>query len=247
MRNWDFLQQKYEADRLAHAYILLGGNGEDKRNLVEKFTQHLNCKFPDFLTVKKQEDKHHIVIDQIKKVQAFLQYKSYYGGYKVIFIEDADAMNFEAQNSFLKTLEEPSQKSLIFLSAEKLDFILPTVSSRCQVLHFLESKKSAISPVHEKELSELLLVLDANLAEKFKYAKNIDGDGKSVKNILTLIEWYFRKLLLEYLEEKTGSYSYIKIRNILEVIDRVNKKLIFTNVSQKLALEVLLMEINAQK
>ena len=55
---------------------------------------------------------------------------------KVFIVEDADLMNPHAQNSLLKTLEEPAGRTLIILLTDQLDALLPTIRSRCQTIHF---------------------------------------------------------------------------------------------------------------
>lgn len=61
-----------------------------------------------------------------------LSLKSYEGGYKVVVIWMAERMNLEAANKLLKTLEEPSEKTLILLVAESRDRMLSTIISRVQ-------------------------------------------------------------------------------------------------------------------
>jgi DNA polymerase-3 subunit delta' len=55
---------------------------------------------------------------------------------KVFIVEEADLMNSPAQNSLLKTLEEPAGRTLIVLLTPSPDGLLPTVRSRCQLLRF---------------------------------------------------------------------------------------------------------------
>ena len=61
-----------------------------------------------------------------------LQLKSYEGGYKVLIVWMAERMNLDAANKLLKTLEEPSEKTLILLVAESRDRMLSTILSRVQ-------------------------------------------------------------------------------------------------------------------
>lgn len=61
-----------------------------------------------------------------------LSLKSYEGGYKVLVIWIPEKMNSDAANKLLKTLEEPPEKTLILLVAERQDSILQTILSRTQ-------------------------------------------------------------------------------------------------------------------
>lgn len=60
--------------------------------------------------------------------------KAYEGGYKVLVIWMAERMNLDAANKLLKTLEEPTDRTLILLVAESRDRMLSTILSRVQQL-----------------------------------------------------------------------------------------------------------------
>lgn len=77
-----------------------------------------------------------INVKEAENISKKLSLKSYEGGYKVMIIWMAEKMNIEAANKLLKILEEPTDKTLFLLIAEDEKAILPTILSRCQVLHF---------------------------------------------------------------------------------------------------------------
>jgi len=221
----------------------------------------VNCQmiekenFPDLMVIKS-EDGGEVKIEKIRNAQNFLSYKAYYGFYKSIIVEDAEKMNQEAQSCFLKTLEEPKGETLLFLISSKPEILLDTIRSRCQQIKFfgkqIENKEQIES---EKEiLEELLKVAGCNLAEKFKYSKSLDFEEQKLIEILNPFEKYLRYLLLK----KTGteeesyfskihsaleSYPISKLKDIINLTEDINNKLFFTNINQKLALEVLLLEI----
>jgi DNA polymerase III subunit delta' len=58
------------------------------------------------------------------------------GSRKIAIVDDADTMNEASANSFLKTLEEPPARAVLFLIASNLDALLPTIRSRCQLVRF---------------------------------------------------------------------------------------------------------------
>lgn len=60
--------------------------------------------------------------------------KSFEGGSKILIIWRADKMNEEAANKILKFLEEPPKNTYIILCADRIDTILPTILSRCQIV-----------------------------------------------------------------------------------------------------------------
>jgi len=69
------------------------------------------------------------------------------GRYRVVIIENADMMNVQTANSFLKTLEEPPAQTLIILTTERLPQILPTILSRCQPVYFKPLSQGVIQKI----------------------------------------------------------------------------------------------------
>jgi DNA polymerase-3 subunit delta' len=67
-------------------------------------------------------------------IVSWVGYKPYEGSRRVVIIDDAHAMNPEAQNSLLKTLEEPPASSILLLVTPQPGALLPTIRSRCQSL-----------------------------------------------------------------------------------------------------------------
>jgi DNA polymerase-3 subunit delta' len=140
--------------RLPHGLLLTGPDGLGKARLVEAITAQLLCQsatleagacghcdacaqlaagsHPDYLTVGIEEDASVIKVDQIRALGEQLSLSSHQGGYKVAVINPADLMNINAQNSLLKTLEEPSDNTVLLLVSERPSQLQATVRSRCQ-------------------------------------------------------------------------------------------------------------------
>lgn len=75
--------------------------------------------------------------------------------YKIGIIRDADRMTTEAANALLKTLEEPTKRTLFILTAHHAKSLPETIISRCQVFPlFLHSEKKLLSLFAEKDISE---------------------------------------------------------------------------------------------
>jgi DNA polymerase-3 subunit delta' len=72
-----------------------------------------------------------ISVDQIRDLSGFANLSAHCGGYRVVIIYPAEAMNLNAANSLLKTLEEPTEKLLFLLVTHKPQQLLPTILSRC--------------------------------------------------------------------------------------------------------------------
>lgn len=138
-----FFRQATKRDRLAHAYLLVGPESVGKAALAKDFAAQLLGetapeRHPDFILVERGRDpktgKLHgdIVLAQVQALRARLSLGALLAGWKVCLIDGADCLNTESANALLKTLEEPTAKTLLLLTAESRDGVMPTVRSRCQ-------------------------------------------------------------------------------------------------------------------
>jgi DNA polymerase-3 subunit delta' len=89
---------------------------------------------PDFRWIVREEDAKQLSVDLIRELCGALSLKSYGGGYKVAVIAEADAMNANAANALLKTLEEPPPSTLLVLCSSRPSRLPATIVSRCQQL-----------------------------------------------------------------------------------------------------------------
>ncbi|MBS9767846.1 MAG: DNA polymerase III subunit delta' [Flavobacteriaceae bacterium] len=103
-----------------------------------------------------------IGVNEAKEISKSLSLKSFESNYKVVIIWMAESMNVQASNKLLKLIEEPPEKTVFLLIAEKEEQILTTITSRCQILHF--------PLLSEADITEGL-VKQLNLSEEI--AKNI--------------------------------------------------------------------------
>ena len=103
-------------------------------------------KNPDLILIEPEEKE--IKISQIRELIWKLSLKPYAAPLKVAIIDKSHLMNQEAQNCFLKTLEEPKENTYLVLITEHPDSLLSTILSRCQSIKFY--------PVSQKEIENYL-------------------------------------------------------------------------------------------
>ncbi len=91
--------------------------------------------FEDFSKILESENKQFFIsADEVDEIGQKFSLKSFEGGTKVLIVWRADKMNIAAANKFLKFLEEPPAKTIIILTAEKMDAMLDTILSRTQIV-----------------------------------------------------------------------------------------------------------------
>ena len=105
-------------------------------------------------------------VEQIRSLQERLSYKPLEAAYKVVIVACAHLLNSQAQNAFLKTLEEPPSNTVMVLLASAPERLLPTIRSRCSRVSFGPLPKPfVIDTVKEKrKLSPLEAELVAELS-----------------------------------------------------------------------------------
>ena len=127
-------------------------------------------------------------------------------------------MTMQAQNSFLKTLEEPPQNSIIILITNNENSFLSTIKSRCTKIFFEELKEEDIKEILKKQYN--VSVKDNILINAKGSIKKALELKKQEKNFL-ILEEIFNKLnkinLLEFLKEKEKIIS--DKENIEQYID----------------------------
>jgi DNA polymerase-3 subunit delta' len=168
------LEKEAQAKKLAHLLLFHSGSAKDRLDIGLRLGQILNCQnltasgpclqcsaclkilFGNHPDVSKLEPlKATIGIDQILAWQERLYRKHYEGNYKVFLIEKSDHLTIPAANALLKVTEEPPDRTIIILSAENEEGILPTLRSRAQSVFFpTGNKKTWLESLGEVDPAE---------------------------------------------------------------------------------------------
>ncbi len=212
-------RQAVRRGRLAHAYLFIGPPGVGKRLFAVELAKALLCEnpppgepltacdhcpaclqveagtHPDFLVAVRPPEKHEFPIEIMREVCNQFLLKSARGRGKVVVIDDADDLNQESANCFLKTLEEPPPRSLLILIGDSPDRQLPTIVSRCQVVRF-----APLPPPLVNELLERQGIDDA--AQRERLVRLSGGSPGLALSLADPALWEFRRVLLAGLSAK---------------------------------------------
>lgn len=194
---------------------------------------------PDFLNF--HPDTHKYGIDLIKKVRLELSYKPYQENYRILLLHEAQNLTPEAQNAFLKTLEEPPQNSIIILTANHKDNLLPTLSSRCEIYNFQENQ-TAIPEIDLPEIEVFNALIGKPLYQKFAWAEQNHKEENIIQKLQNFLI-YNRKLLLEKFNKNMPHENH-KILENLAILEKTIYSLKNTNINKRLLLERLMIKLD---
>ena len=149
-----------------------------------------------------------IKIAQIRNIKTFLSQKSINSEKKIVLIIDAHLLNEAASNCLLKTLEEPSNGIFILLTS-KLNLLLDTIISRCQIVRFRSFSSKQIKSI----LKEYLDTSKLKINTKLKFEDLINSANGSPNQLLKNIE-----IWNDFSDEIISKLDY-PIKNSLEILE----------------------------
>ncbi len=202
--------------RLAHAYLFAGPPGVGKHLFAVELGKTLLCEapgaaerldacdtcpsclqieadtHPDFFRVHRPAEAHEFPIALMRELCQRFSLKPARGRGKVVVLDDADDLNDESANCFLKTLEEPPARSVLILIGTSADRQLPTIVSRCQVVNF--------APLPASDVVAMLkadgIKDEAMLARLVRAGAGSPGMARELSDPAL---WDFRKALIDAL------------------------------------------------
>ena len=149
-----------------------------------------------------------IKIAQIRNIKTFLGRESINSGKKIVLIVDAHLLNEAASNCLLKTLEEPSNGIFILITS-KLNLLLDTIVSRCQLIRFRSFSGKQLKYILKDYLDTSKIKTNTSL----KFEDLINSANGSPGQLLENIE-----IWNELSDEITSQLDY-PIKNSLKILE----------------------------
>ncbi len=178
------LARAIKSSKISHAYIFEGAYNIDKKGFAKEFAKAILCPNDrgngcgvcpvcGRIDSENHEDVHWISADgdankgnlsirdeAIVELQRNMMLKPTSGDRNIVVIQGCDGMTTRAQNRFLKSLEEPSEGTVIMLLSENSRNLLPTINSRCIKYRLLDSGMGDAAGANEEKILHMRLLAD---------------------------------------------------------------------------------------
>lgn len=240
-------------NNIPNALLFTGGNNTFLKEVANNFAKGANClnpsdnsffqiscnqcrsckkitnsMHPDILHISP--DNQTIKIAAIRDLYQLIISKPNEATIRVVIIEDAETMNEQAQNAFLKTLEEPPANTIFILIANNINPLLATIISRCRNIWFkpIEPPDMKAALIKEENdinwtkrrawlLKETIIIISNNKGSRFKrlrpllLAEKLSKEPNLLKESLAVIRTFLRDLaIIRYSSNKIINSDYLK-------------------------------------
>lgn len=196
-------------NNISHSYIFSGISGIGKFMFAKEFAKAIlclnnekkpcnNCRAcksfennnnPDIIIIDEQDES--IKTEQIKELVKNVLEKPIQGDKKIYIINNSENMTREAQNSLLKTLEEPPEYVIVILITSNENLLLNTIKSRCIKIQFQnlsdEEIKQYFRMANQVIDDSIIKIFGGSIEKALKLKDNLDT-YKNIKNIFKNIE-----------------------------------------------------------
>ena len=246
--NKELLKNIINTNNIAHSYMFIGKDSIGKMLFAKEFAKAILCtnndkpcnicksciefdtlNNPDFKII--EPDGNAIKIDQIREIVKRVYEKPIVSNKKVYIINDSNLMTKEAQNSLLKTLEEPPEYATIILIAPNDNLFLPTIKSRCTKIIFNKLTNEEILLILKNEynyqkVSDLVLKIADGSVKKALKLREKENEYTKINNLYSNIENVSMIDIInskeEIFKEKDQAVDILEYINLI-FFDKINK------------------------
>jgi DNA polymerase III delta prime subunit len=207
---------------------------KDKNTASSYISDLLKEKKIDRLDINLHIYEKAMGIENVRNIQEQILLKPFRGKTKAVIIQAYENITQEAQNALLKVLEEPPANTIIIISTQKKELLLPTIISRCKIIELKEKQISLINEDLLKLSGTLNILLNGKIGDKLKVAQDIARNKDETALWLEKMAVFVKDGLIK-------NNSNPKYLNFLKELQKTYKAIKSTNVSQRTALENLFL------
>lgn len=174
---YDLISKAVDSGGGRRGFLVVGDVLGDSAQLLELVRQKLFGTLqphPDVVVLEPEGKSREITVESMReKIVDPMLRTSYAGGWKLGVVKCADRLNVASANAFLKSLEEPTPKTMYMLLTDNPEGCLPTIISRCQRIN-LPRANELIGGVYHERIKELFdSPPQASLAEREAFASGL--------------------------------------------------------------------------
>ena len=205
------LRRAHDQNRLGHAYLISGPAGSGKREVAAQLASTVNgtdagdvfsSKAREIFLAEPESKSRRILIEQIRELEHGLQMRAADGCRKVAIIAEADRLQPQAANAFLKTLEEPPANSLLLLLSALPEALPDTIVSRCISIPLTADGEEVELP----ERVELVELLRDTAREKSWSVQQAYRIGQGLQSLLGKVREEIKAQTAEALKNEEARY-----------------------------------------
>ena len=215
--------------------IIIVGLKEKAKEKVLEIAKENNISRFDIETVETEKA---LGIPDVRILQKKVFLTPLKGDKKIVIIEAFLGATTEAQNALLKVFEEPPQSTIMVILCKSIDFILPTILSRCTLIT-LDEKKEQTNEQVKNSLNILKQIKKDPVGKGFLYAQNY---GKTREDALDFLE-NLTIAVHSIMGKKNEDFSQKEIGKILTQVQKFYTFIKTTNVNVRFALENLFLNL----
>ncbi len=203
------IQNIISSGHIPHSFLIEGGFVEDRLQIADYIAQSVVCSSndkpcgscnlchlalshtnPDIIYIGPDENKKIISVENIRKLRNDAYIKPHSADKKVFIIKNAELLNVQAQNSFLKILEEPPQSVVFILLVNSRSVLLNTVISRCSlfILNDIQRNNATDDELTLLAKNTLNLLFDGKCYEILKSLKQLEKDRLASEKFFVLLQ-----------------------------------------------------------
>jgi DNA polymerase III subunit delta' len=207
-----YLEDSLASGEVSHAYLFHGLSSVGKTTVAFEFARKYlcenggvdgcSCQSCTLIASSNHPDLHFLDgveagIEDLRQLSTDLGLTSYQSTGKVAIVSHIDSLSVPALNSFLKTLEEPTKNTVIILTADKLENILPTIVSRSRLVAFKPVKEKDVADylnlecgVKRADATNIALITSGRIGEALSLAENPERAGEIIADAKEYLRVY---------------------------------------------------------